>query len=147
MIIYNSLTGTKTEFKPIIPGEIKLYVCGQTVYDVCHIGHARSMIAFDMVVRYLQSRGFKVIYVRNITDVDDKIIKREHDNNESCNALTERFIDLMRKDEADLHLVKPTFEPRATEFIKPIIALIQTLLDEKIAYIAGNGDVCFEIRT
>lgn len=145
MQIFDSLTGEKHELKPVIPGEVKLYVCGQTVYDVCHIGHARSMIAFDMVVRYL-SLNYKVIYVRNITDVDDKIIKRAHENGETCDALTERFIDLMHKDEHDLGLLPPTFEPRATETITPIIEIIQKLMDEKVAYIAGNGDVCFEIR-
>jgi len=146
MYIYNSLTGTKQAFHPIKPGEIKLYVCGQTVYDVCHIGHARSMIAFDMIVRYLQSQNYKVIFARNITDVDDKIINRANENHESCDAITKRYIDLMHQDEADLQLVKPTHEPRATEFIKPIIELIQTLIDEKIAYSAGNGDICFSIR-
>ena len=146
MIIYNSLTGKKQTFKPITPNEIKIYVCGQTVYDVCHIGHARSMIAFDMAVRYLQTRGFNVIYVRNITDVDDKIIKRANENGETCDALTERSIDLMHKDESDLQLLKPTHEPRATQTIQPIIAIIQKLIDENVAYIAGNGDVCFEVR-
>lgn len=146
MIIYNSLTGTKSEFKPITPNEIKMYVCGQTVYDYCHIGHARSMIVFDMIVRYLRSQGFSVTFVRNITDIDDKIIKRANDNGETCDALTERFIGIMHADEKALGLLKPDFEPRATETISPIISLIQTLLDDKVAYIAGNGDVCFEVR-
>lgn len=146
MQIYNSLTGTKQEFHPIIPGEIKLYVCGQTVYDYCHIGHARSMLSFDMIVRYLRSQNYKVTFVRNITDVDDKIIKRANENNETCDALTKRFIDIMHDDEKALGLMPVDVEPRATEFIKPIIELIQTLLTEKIAYIAGNGDVCFSVR-
>jgi cysteinyl-tRNA synthetase len=146
MQIYNSLTATKSEFKPITPGVVKLYVCGQTVYDYCHIGHARSMIVFDMVVRYFRSQNIDVIFVRNITDVDDKIIKRASENNETCDALTERFIHIMHEDEKELGLLPVTHEPRATQFIKPIIELIQTLLDEKMAYIAGNGDICFEVR-
>lgn len=146
MQIYNSLTGTKSEFKPITPGEIKLYVCGQTVYDYCHIGHARSMIVFDMVVRFLRSQNYKVTFVRNITDVDDKIINRANENKETCDALVDRFITIMHDDEKKLGLLPVDHEPRATQFIKPIIDLIQILLDEKMAYIAGNGDVCFEVR-
>lgn len=146
MQIYNSLTGTKSEFKPITPGEIKLYVCGQTVYDYCHIGHARSMIVFDMVVRFLRSQNYKVTFVRNITDVDDKIINRANENKETCDALVDRFITIMHDDEKKLGLLPVDHEPRATQFIKPIIELIQILLDEKMAYIAGNGDVCFEVR-
>ncbi|HLB56648.1 MAG TPA: cysteine--tRNA ligase [Coxiellaceae bacterium] len=146
MFIYNSLTATKQELKPITPNEIKLYVCGQTVYDYCHIGHARSMIVFDMVVRYFRARNFKVIFVRNITDIDDKIIKRANENKVTCESLTSHFIELMHEDEDELGLLPPDHEPRATEFIQPIIQLIQKLIDEKIAYIAGNGDVCFEIR-
>lgn len=146
MQIYNSLTGTKSEFKSITPGVIKLYVCGQTVYDYCHIGHARSMIVFDMIVRFLRSQSYKVIFVRNITDVDDKIINRAKENQETCDALTERFIKIMHTDEKNLGLLSVDHEPRATQFIKPIIDLIQILLDEKMAYIAGNGDVCFEVR-
>jgi len=146
MQIYNSLTGTKSEFKPITPGVVKLYVCGQTVYDYCHIGHARSMIVFDMVVRFLRSQNYKVTFVRNITDVDDKIINRANENKETCDALVERFITIMHDDEKKLGLLPVDVEPRATQFIKPIIDLIQILLDEKIAYIAGNGDVCFEVR-
>jgi cysteinyl-tRNA synthetase len=146
MQIYNSLTGTKSEFKPITPGVVKLYVCGQTVYDFCHIGHARSMIVFDMVVRFLRSQNYKVTFVRNITDVDDKIINRANENKETCDALVERFITIMHDDEKKLGLLPVDHEPRATQFIKPIIDLIQLLLDEEIAYIAGNGDVCFEVR-
>lgn len=146
MLIYNSLTGTKETFHPIIPGEVKLYVCGQTVYDVCHIGHARSMIAFDMIVRYLRSQNYKVTFVRNITDVDDKIIKRANENNETCDTVTKRYIALMHQDEVDLHLLKPDVEPRATQIIAPIIALIEKLIAEKAAYVAGNGDVCFSVR-
>ena len=144
--IFDSITNKKCEFHPIIPGEIKLYVCGQTVYDFCHIGHARSMLAFDMMVRYWRSQNYKVTFVRNITDIDDKIIKRANENKESCDALTARFIDIMHEDENALRLLPVDHEPRATQFIQPIIELIQTLLDEKAAYIASNGDVCFSVR-
>ncbi|MCX7121321.1 MAG: cysteine--tRNA ligase [Gammaproteobacteria bacterium] len=146
MLIYDSLSAEKREFKPITPGEIKMYVCGQTVYDLCHIGHARSMIVFDMVLRYFRSQHYKVTFVRNITDIDDKIIKRANENGETCEALTQRFIDLMHEDEKVLCLSAPTHEPRATEFVAPIIALIEKLIAEKMAYIAGNGDVCFSVR-
>ncbi|MDP1573945.1 MAG: cysteine--tRNA ligase [Coxiellaceae bacterium] len=146
MLIYNSLAATKTEFTPITPGEIKIYACGQTIYDYCHIGHARSMIVFDMVVRYLRSQNYKVTFVRNITDIDDKIIKRAAENKEPCDVLTKRFIDIMHEDEKALGLLKVDHEPRATEFIMPIIELIQVLLKEDIAYIAQNGDVCFAVR-
>ncbi|PIZ04292.1 MAG: cysteine--tRNA ligase [Gammaproteobacteria bacterium CG_4_10_14_0_8_um_filter_38_16] len=146
MRIFDSLTNVKKEFKPIVPGEIKLYVCGQTVYDYCHIGHARSMLAFDMIVRYWRSQDYKVTLVRNITDIDDKIIKRANENNESCESLTKRFIEIMHEDEKALGLTPVDVEPRATAFIKSIIELIQKLVDEKVAYIAGNGDVCFSVR-
>ncbi|OGT45580.1 MAG: cysteine--tRNA ligase [Gammaproteobacteria bacterium RIFCSPHIGHO2_12_FULL_38_11] len=146
MFIYDSLRAEKREFKPITPGEIKMYVCGQTVYDLCHIGHARSMIVFDMVVRYFRSQNYKVTYVRNITDIDDKIIKRANENGETCDVLTKRFIDLMHQDEKSLCLLEPTHEPRATEFVAPIITLIEKLVAEKMAYIAGNGDVCFPVK-
>ena len=98
MLIYNSLTGTKQEFIPIHANQIKIYVCGQTVYDYCHIGHARSMLAFDMVVRYLRLQSYQITFVRNITDIDDKIIKRANENNETCDALTTRFIEIMHED-------------------------------------------------
>lgn len=146
MLLYNSLTGSKQPFVPVKSGEVRIYVCGQTVYDYCHIGHARAMIAFDMIVRYLRSQQYKVTFVRNITDIEDKIIKRANENHESCDALTTRFIDIMHADEQALGLTPVDHEPRATQFIQPIIELIQLLLDEKIAYIAGNGDVCFEVR-
>ena|SRR3990167_545353 len=144
--IYDTLSAQKRIFKSITPNEVKIYVCGQTVYDVCHIGHARSMIIFDMIARYFKAQNYKVIFVRNITDVDDKIIKRAIENNESCDALTKRQIDLMHKDEQDLGLLKLDHEPRATQFIAEIIQLIQKLINNEIAYIADNGDVCFEIQ-
>lgn len=144
--IYDSLAGKKREFHPIKPNEVKLYVCGMTVYDYCHIGHARAMIVFDMVVRYLRARGYKVTFVRNITDIDDKIIRRANENNESCESLTNRFIDIMHEDEKSLGLLPVDHEPRATGYIAEIISLIQTLIKEGIAYQAGNGDICFEVH-
>ncbi len=144
--IYNSLQRKKQEFKPIIPGKVNLYVCGNTVYDYCHIGHARSMIVFDVIVRYLRYQGYDVTYIRNITDIDDKIIKRALENKETISQLTQRFIDAQREDEIALGLLKPTFEPRATEFIEPMIDLIQQLVHQGFAYVAENGDVCFDVR-
>lgn len=145
--IYNTLTEKKELLAPLTPGVIKLYVCGITVYDLCHIGHARSMIAFDMVVRYLRWLGYQVIYVRNITDVDDKIIKRANELGEDSAALSQRFIDVMHADEKALHLLSPDIEPRATEFITEIIAMIEQLIAKNHAYVADNGDVCFEVRS
>lgn len=144
--IYDSLSGKKREFKPVTPGEIKIYACGQTVYDYCHIGHARSMIVFDTIVRYLRVCGNKVTYVRNITDIDDKIIKRANENKETCEELTQRFIDIMHEDEKALGLMPVDHEPRATAYVNEIIALIQKLMDEGVAYQTDNGDVCFEVR-
>lgn len=144
--IYNSLTNEKEVFKPLVPGRIGMYVCGITVYDYCHIGHARSLIIFDVIVRYLRTRGFLVKYVRNITDVDDKIIQRANENQESCDQLTERFIQAMHEDEAALGILPPDVEPRATGHIADIIRLIQELINADIAYIAENKDVCFSVR-
>lgn len=144
--IYNSLQRKKQEFKPIIPGKVNLYVCGNTVYDYCHIGHARSMIVFDVIIRYLRYQGYEVTHIRNITDIDDKIIKRALENKEPITQLTQRFIDAQREDEIALGLLKPTFEPRATEFIEPMIDLIKELVNKNFAYVAENGDVCFDIR-
>src|SRR3989338_11597634 len=146
MFIYDSLVGKKIEFKPIVPNEVKLYVCGQTVYDDCHIGHARSMIVFDMIVRYFKSKNFKVTFVRNITDIEDKIIQRAHENNESCDALTTRYIQSMHDDETALQVSLPDVEPRATAFIEPIIALIKKLIANDVAYIARNGDIYFSVK-
>src|SRR3990167_1335555 len=146
LTIYNSLTQQKEPFQPIEPGKIKLYACGMTVYDYCHIGHARSWVVFDVIVRYLRSCGWEVTYVRNITDVDDKIIQRAHDNHESTTALTERFIRALHEDETALGIVAADHEPRATEYIASMIALIQTLITQGHAYVAGNGDVCFDVH-
>ncbi len=144
--IYNSLTKQKEILTPIEPGKIGLYVCGMTVYDYCHLGHARVMVVFDMVVRYLRSIGFSVIYVRNITDIDDKIIQRANENGEDFHELTARFIQAMHEDSEALGVLAPDQEPRASESIAEIIAMIQTLLDKDHAYIADSGDICYEIK-
>ncbi|CAI8744287.1 cysteine--tRNA ligase [Methylocaldum szegediense] len=143
--IYNSLTGRKEVFTPIEPGKVRLYVCGMTVYDYCHLGHARVMVVFDMVVRYLRYLGYEVTYVRNITDIDDKIIKRANENGESIAALTARFIDAMHEDERALGVLPPDIEPRATESIDDMVAMIQSLIDRGYAYIGDNGDVFYAV--
>lgn len=143
--IYNSLTRQKEEFKPIRPGQVGMYVCGVTIYDLCHIGHGRTFVGFDVVVRYLRYLGYKVTFVRNITDVDDKIIKRAAENQESCEALTERLIGEMHADFDALNLQRPDIEPRATLHISEIIALVEQLLANGNAYVAENGDVLFAI--
>lgn len=145
--IQNTLTRQKDEFKPIQPGKINFYVCGVTVYDHCHIGHARTYTAVDVIVRYLRWRGFEVNFVRNITDIDDKIIKRANENNESYDALTKRFTDAMHEDFAALGFLKPDHEPRATEYITEMIMLINEMIANKHAYVASNGDVYFDVRS
>lgn len=144
--IYNSLTQKKETFKPLVDGKVRLYVCGPTVYDYCHIGNARSFTAFDAIVRYLKYRGFDVNYVRNITDIDDKIIKRANENKEDFNAVVEKFTQAFREDMAQLKLLPPTHEPRATEFIPQIIRIIETLIANDHAYVADNGDVYYNVR-
>jgi cysteinyl-tRNA synthetase len=144
--IYNSLTQQKEEFKPIKPNHIGLYVCGLTVYDYCHLGHARIFIVFDSIVRYLRFRGFSVKYVRNITDIDDKIIKRAQENNEDYQTLTARFINYTQEDEKILGVLPPDVQPRATEHIPQIIAMIAALLNKGFAYLADNGDVYYDIN-
>ena len=143
--IYNSLTRQKEEFKPIRPGNVGMYVCGVTIYDLCHIGHGRTFVGFDVVVRYLRYLGYQVNFVRNITDVDDKIIKRAAENQESCEALTERLIGEMHADFDALNLQRPDIEPRATLHIGEIIELVERLLANGNAYVADNGDVLFAI--
>lgn len=144
--IYNSLTQRKELFKPISPPHVKMYVCGQTVYDYCHLGHARKEVAFDIIYRYLLFRGYNVTYVRNITDVDDKIIQRAEENHESCDALTTRFIDAMNEDFEHLDILSPNHEPRATQYIPHIVHMIEKLIDIGYAYIADNGDVYYDVR-
>lgn len=146
LTIYNSLTKQKQPVAPIQPGKIGLYVCGMTVYDYCHIGHARVMVVFDTVVRYLRSLGYQVTYIRNITDIDDKIIQRAHENGETIENLTNRFIQAMHEDTAVLGVLPPDEEPRATQFIPQIITIIQRLLDNGYAYITPHGDVCYAVQ-
>jgi cysteinyl-tRNA synthetase len=143
--IYNTLTRRKEVFTPIEPGKVRLYVCGMTVYDYCHLGHARVMVAFDVVARYLRHSGFEVTYVRNITDIDDKIIQRANENGEPIGALTARFIDAMHEDERALGVLPPDLEPRATNSIEDMLAMIRALLDRGLAYVGGNGDVFYAV--
>lgn len=144
--IYNTLTNSKTAFTPIEPGKVRMYVCGVTVYDYCHIGHARVMVAFDLITRYLRARGWDVTYVRNITDVDDKIIRRAAENSESVDVLTERMIAAMHEDEARLFVLRPDQEPRATAHIGDIIDMVSTLIEKGYAYAAANGDVYYRVE-
>ncbi|MBY6186017.1 cysteine--tRNA ligase [Marinobacter hydrocarbonoclasticus] len=145
--IFNTLTRQKEAFQPIEPGKVGLYVCGVTIYDYCHIGHARTYVAFDTMVRYLRSQGLEVTYVRNITDVDDKIIKRAAENGESCEALVARFTQAMYQDFDALNLVRPDIEPTVTGHMGEIIDIIQTLIDKGHAYVTAGGDVWFEVKT
>ena len=144
--IYNTLSRSKQVFKPIEPGKVKIYVCGMTVYDFCHIGHARVMIVFDMVVRWLRASGYQVLYVRNITDIDDKIIKRALENGEPITSLTNRFIAAMHSDSDELGLMHPDQEPRATDYIKQMQGMIGKLIENELAYQAEDGDVNFAVR-
>jgi cysteinyl-tRNA synthetase len=143
--IHNSLSGRKQVFEPIEPGKIGLYVCGVTVYDYCHVGHARCYVAFDIVQRWLRHRGFAVNYVRNITDIDDKIICRAAENGESIERLTARFIAAMHADFAALAIQPPDHEPRATEHVPGIIAMIERLLERGFAYVSSSGDVLYAV--
>ncbi len=145
--IYNTLTRQKEEFKPIHPGKVGMYVCGVTIYDHCHIGHGRTFVAFDVVARYLRYAGYDLTYVRNITDVDDKIIKRAAETRVTCDELTERLIGDMHADFDALGMVRPDIEPRATQHIEEIIELVQSLLDKEHAYVADNGDVMFIVES
>jgi len=145
MQIFNSLTGRKEAFRTHEPGVVRMYVCGDTVYDFCHIGHARSKVAFDVVRRYLQYRGYRVTFVRNITDIDDKIIRRAAENGESIQVLTERFIVAMHEDYDLLNILRPTHEPRATGHIAGIIAMTRQLIDKGFAYVAADGDVMYSV--
>src|ERR1700742_249901 len=144
--IHNSLTGEKEEFQPLRGNEVRMYVCGMTNYDYIHVGHARMLVAFDLVQRYLRSLGYKVTYVRNVTDIDDKIIERAAANGENWADLARRFTVAMHEDCATLGLQNPDLAPRATEFIAPIIAMIETLIGKGFAYAADNGDVMYSVR-
>ena len=143
--IYNSLTRQKEDFIPITPKTVRMYVCGMTVYDYCHLGHARVMVVFDTVYRYLRASNYAVNYVRNITDIDDKIIRRAAENGESIQALTQRFIDAMHEDEDALNVLRPTEEPRATETIDEMLDMINTLMGKGYAYQGKNGDVYYDV--
>lgn len=144
--IYNTLSRSKEIFKPIVAGQVRMYVCGMTVYDFCHLGHARVMIVFDMVTRWLRASGYQVSYVRNITDIDDKIIKRALENKEPIAVLTQRFIDAMHEDAKILGLLPPDHEPRATQYIAQMQGMIGRLIDQQMAYQAEDGDVNYAVR-
>ncbi len=144
--IYNTLAREKQLFTPMQPGQVRLYVCGMTIYDYCHIGHARMLMAFDVVYRWLRALDYDVIYVRNITDIEDKIIKRAVENNETIGELTTRFLRYMHEDLEALGNLPPTHEPRATEFVPQMLRMIDTLEQKGLAYKSGDGDVNFAVR-
>ncbi|HZH05205.1 MAG TPA: cysteine--tRNA ligase, partial [Lautropia sp.] len=144
--LYNTLTRSKEAFVPLEPGVVRMYVCGMTVYDYCHIGHARMLVAFDVIQRWLRASGYDVTYVRNITDIEDKIIRRAVENGETIAALTSRFIDAMHEDEAALGIQRPDAEPRATQFVPQMLRMIERLRDNGYAYESGDGDVVFSVR-
>ena len=145
--VHNSLTGRKEELRPIRPGELRMYVCGDTVYDFCHIGHARSKIAFDVVRRYLAWSGLRVVFVRNITDIDDKIIRRAAELGEPIGRFTERYIAAMHEDYDRLGILRPDFEPRATQHVPGMIAMTARLIENGHAYVASNGDVLYSVES
>jgi cysteinyl-tRNA synthetase len=144
--IYNTLAREKQSFSPLVPGKVRMYVCGMTIYDYCHIGHARMMMAFDVLYRWLQASGYDVTYVRNITDIDDKIIKRAVENGESISQLTARFTQYMHEDTEALGILPPTHEPRATQYVPQMLGLIEKLEQNGLAYKAADGDVNFSVR-
>lgn len=145
--VYNSLTNQKETFTAIETNKVRMYVCGMTVYDFCHLGHARVMVVFDIINRYLQISGYDVTYVRNITDIDDNIIERAHLNGENFTNLTQRFIDAMHQDESSLGNLPPSLEPRATDHMPHIIKMIEILIDKNYAYTADNGDVYYKVAS
>ncbi|QKV52557.1 cysteine--tRNA ligase [Comamonas antarctica] len=144
--IYNTLSRALEAFSPIEPGHVRMYVCGMTVYDLCHLGHARSMVAFDVVQRWLRASGLRVTYVRNITDIDDKIIRRAVENGETIRQLTDRMIDALHQDADALGIQRPDFEPRATDYVPQMLGMIGRLQERGLAYQAGSGDVNFAVR-
>ncbi|MRN38255.1 cysteine--tRNA ligase [Neisseria sp. N95_16] len=146
LTIYNTLTRQKEPFTPIDPANVRMYVCGMTVYDYCHLGHARVMVVFDMIARWLRERDYPLTYVRNITDIDDKIIVRAAENGETIGELTARFIEAMNEDAAALGVLRPDVEPKATENIPQMIAMIERLIAKGKAYAAENGDVYYAVR-
>ena len=144
--IYNTLRRALEVFQPLQPGHVRMYVCGMTVYDLCHLGHARSMVAFDVVQRWLRVSGYEVTYVRNITDIDDKIIQRAVKNNETVRSLTDRMIAALHQDADALGIERPTHEPRATDYVPQMLSMIGTLRNKGLAYQAPGGDVLFAVR-
>ena len=144
--IHNTLTRQKQEFVPITPGQVRMYVCGMTVYDYCHLGHARFMIVFDLVQRWLRALGYQVTYVRNITDIDDKIIKRAQENNEPVEQLTARFIQAMNEDSVALGVEPHDFETRATQYVPGMQEMIRQLEGRGLAYSARSGDINYSVR-
>jgi cysteinyl-tRNA synthetase len=144
--LHNTLSRSKVPFVPITPGQVRMYVCGMTVYDLCHLGHARVFVVFDMVARWLRASGYQVEYIRNITDIDDKIIRRAAENGETPAALTARYIAAMHEDEHALGVLPPTHEPRATEYVAQMLAMIGNLVEKNLAYPAANGDVYYRVR-
>ena len=144
--IFNTLVRDKQVFVPLEPGQVRIYVCGMTVYDYCHLGHARVLVVFDMATRWLKASGYQVTYVRNITDIDDKIIRRAAENGESLRTLTDRFIAAMHEVSAALGVLPPDYEPRATEFVPQMLDMIGALEKNGYAYVAASQDVCFHVR-
>jgi cysteinyl-tRNA synthetase len=144
--IYNTLSRELEDFSPLQPGRVRMYVCGMTVYDYCHLGHARSMVAFDVVQRWLKASGLEVVYVRNITDIDDKIIRRAVENGESIRTLTDRMIQALQEDADALGIERPTHQPRATEYVPQMLSMISTLEQKGLAYRSTNGDVNYAVR-
>ena len=145
--IYNTLTNQKEVFKPINPSSVGIYVCGMTVYDFCHMGHARVLVMFDVITRHMRHTFPEVKYVRNITDIDDKIINRSIENQEDIYSLTNRFIEAMHEDEIALNILKPDLEPRATESIEQMYSMIESLIEKGFAYQGKNGDVYYSVRS
>ena len=144
--IHNTLTRALEPFSPLEPGHVRMYVCGMTVYDLCHLGHARSMVAFDVVQRWLKASGLRVTYVRNVTDIEDKIIKRALENGETIRALTDRMVEALHQDADALGIERPTLEPRAMDYVPQMLSMIKTLQSKGLAYQASNGDMNFAVR-
>ena len=144
--IHNTLTRALEPFSPLEPGHVRMYVCGMTVYDLCHLGHARSMVAFDVVQRWLKASGLRVTYVRNVTDIDDKIIKRALENGETIRALTDRMVEALHQDADALGIERPSLEPRAMDYVPQMLSMINTLQSKGLAYQASNGDMNFAVR-
>ncbi|MCJ8268051.1 MAG: cysteine--tRNA ligase [Psychrosphaera sp.] len=145
LTIYNTLTRKKEQFKPMVEGKVGMYVCGTTIYDFCHVGHGRTYVGFDVIVRYLRSSGYDVTYVRNITDIDDKIINRAKENGESCDSLVDRFTQAMYQDFDALNMLRPDIEPKLTTHVPEIVEIIDSLVKQEYAYVAPSGDVLFEV--